>query len=85
MKKIRIVAATLIATCAFGYAIANNSTQVKVKPDKVSAVSDTVPTPTRKSKTTPMPNPSPTPVPTPTPTPTPAPTPVPPTAPPALN
>jgi pullulanase len=75
MKKVKIIAAVLIASCAFEYAIANtgNGNNGSVVLHKTYAVKDTVP---KRSKTTPTPVPTPTPTPTPgtTPAPTPSPT-----------
>jgi hypothetical protein len=81
MKKVKIIAAVLIASCAFEYAIANTGTgnNGSVILNKTYAVKDTVP---KKSKTkttpttTPIPTPTTTPIPTPgtTPAPTPSPT-----------
>jgi hypothetical protein len=84
MKKITVIAAALIASCAFEYAVAssNNGNAVTTALNKnVVAIRDTVPTKNKKKKktdttTTPTPMPAPAPVPTPTPNPVP-PTPAP--------
>jgi len=83
MKKIKLIAACLVASCAFEYAIANSKTN-SIIIHNTSVGRDTIPTtPTPMPTPTPTPNPappspSPTPNPNPTPSPAPAPTPVPP-------
>ena len=92
MKKVKIIAAALIASCAFEYAIANTgiNSSVRVISHKDYALKDTVPVTSgsgsKTPSTTPMPTTPPTPTTSPTPTtPTPSPTPTPttPTTPPA--
>ena len=81
MKKIKIIAAALIATCTFEYAIANTGNVVKTKMLKTVVARDSVPTtpkPTPMPAPSPVPSPTPTPTPTPTPVPTPSPSPMPP-------
>jgi hypothetical protein len=78
MKRIKIMAAALIVTCAFEYAVANTgSTNNQYKLNKAIAQKDTVPTSgTPKSPTgTPMPITTPAPTPTPSPAPSPMPSP----------
>lgn len=82
MKKIKVIAAALIATCAFEYAVASTgATSHKIINRGYYAVGDTTkptPTPTPTPSPTPAPSPSPTPTPmppSPSPTPTPAPMP----------
>jgi hypothetical protein len=78
MKKIKIMAAALIASCAFEYALANTGNTVATKANnKTYAVRDTVPTVKPSPTPMPMPTPKPAPAPMPAPTPTPSPTPSP--------
>jgi len=85
MKKLKIIAVALIASCAFKYAVANTgiNSSVGVISHKDYVLRDTVPvTSGRGSKaptTTPMPSTTPTPSPTPSPSVPPASTPVTPT------
>jgi len=80
MKKIKVIAAALIATCAFEYAMANTgATSHKVINRGYYAVGDTTnPNPSPVPKPMPSPTPAPTPSPTPAPSPSPTPTPMPP-------
>lgn len=86
MKKVKIIAVAIVATCAFGYAMANTNPARATSHQTVYALRDTVPVTNSKkshttSPTTPttMPSPTTTPAPAPSPTTTPATTPVRPT------
>jgi hypothetical protein len=90
MKKVKIIAAALIASCAFEYAIANTgiNSSVRVISHKDHALRDTVPVTSgsgsKTPSTAPMPTPTPMPTTPPKPTTTPTPSPMPsPSAPPA--
>ncbi|WP_158994876.1 hypothetical protein [Mucilaginibacter sp. L196] len=86
MKKVKIIATALIATCAFEYAVANTyiNSSVRVISHKDYALRDTVPVTSGSGSKTPTTTPMPTTTPTTTPMPTTTPSPMPsPTVPPA--
>ncbi|WP_461452041.1 hypothetical protein [Mucilaginibacter sp.] len=90
MKKLKIIAAALIVTCACEHTVANTGSSSQFNFSEANILKDTVPRigtksptgtpmPTMPTTTTPMPAPTPVPSPTPTPTVPPTTTPVTPT------
>jgi len=79
MKKIKLIAVALTASCILEYAAASTSNYNRLNTinNGINAVTDTIP----GTKPTPNPSPTPTPVPAPTPTPNPSPVPTPPATP----